>query len=180
MNVNKTSGTEAGRVWKIKYKHEEHNSELTIHYYNKPVKSKKSKFLVQGGSHAAKYLFVFNEMPKIYKMVCEIKPSTPMKLKNDFQCNQCKLKSKTKKDMRVHIATCHSKSNRLGHSPNVKRLGRALTRRKVREKTISYVDKSINEDEKLLDEDVSISVVNDKSVVFDEKNMVQNTASAGQ
>ena len=128
VNVNKTSGTEAGRVWKIKYKHEEHNSELTIHYYNKPVKSKKSKFLVQGGSHAAKYLFVFNEMPKIYKMVCEMKPSTPMKLKNDYQCNQCKLKSKTKKDMRVHILTCHSKSNRLGHSPNVKRLGRALAR----------------------------------------------------
>ena len=61
----------------------------------------------------------------------EIKPSTPMKLKNDYQCNQCKLKSKTKKDMRVHILTCHSKSNRIGHSPNVKRLGRALARRKV-------------------------------------------------
>ena len=56
VNKNKSSGTESGRVWKINYKHDEDITELTIHYYNKPVKSKKSKFLVQGGSHVAKYL----------------------------------------------------------------------------------------------------------------------------
>ena len=111
MNKNKSSGTESGRVWKINYRHDEDITELTIHYYNKPVKSKKSKFLVQGGSHVSKYHFVFNEMPKIYKMVCDMKPKSPLKLRNEYQCNQCKLRSKTKKDMRVHILTHHSKSN---------------------------------------------------------------------
>ena len=72
VNKNKATGTESGRVWKIQYSQGDNKSELTIHFYNKPLKTKKSKFLVQGGNHATKYLFVFNEMPKIYKMVCEI------------------------------------------------------------------------------------------------------------
>ena len=82
INKNRTTGTESGRVWKIDFRHGEQSCELTVHFYNKPVTTKKSKFLVQGGSHTAKYLFVFNEMPKIYKMVCEmkkIKLMTPVK-----------------------------------------------------------------------------------------------------
>ena len=72
VNKSKTSGTESGRLWKINFKYEEQSCELTIHFYNKPVKSKQSKFLVQGGSMAEKYIFVFDEMPKIYKRVCEM------------------------------------------------------------------------------------------------------------
>ena len=82
INKNRTTGTESGRVWKIDFRHGEQSCELTVHFYNKPVTTKKSKFLVQGGSHTAKYLFVFNEMPKIYKIVCEmkkIKLMTPVK-----------------------------------------------------------------------------------------------------
>ena len=109
---------------------------------------------MQGGNQATKYIFVFSEMPKIYKMVCEMKPKSPMKLRNEYQCNQCRLRSKTKKDMRVHILTCHSKSNRLGYSPNVKRLGRSLAKRKVREKTISYIETPMDEDERMLAERV--------------------------
>ena len=76
VNKNKSSGTEAGRVWKVDLEQGENKAELTIHFYNKPVKSKKSKFLIQGGNHAFKCLFVFNEMPKIYKLVCDMKPKT--------------------------------------------------------------------------------------------------------
>ena len=78
VNKNQNSGTEAGRVWKVDCVHEENKAVLTIHFYNKPVKSKKSKFLVQGGNHAFKCLFVFDEMPKIYKMVCKLKPKVSM------------------------------------------------------------------------------------------------------
>ena len=87
VNRNKNSGTEAGRVWKVDYDEGENKAELTIHFYNKPVKSKKSKFLIQGGNHAFKCLFVFNEMPKIYRMVCDMKPKTP-KPKPEIQCGQ--------------------------------------------------------------------------------------------
>ena len=76
INKNKTSGTESGRVWKILYGEDDGKVELTIHFYNKPVKTKKSKFLIQGGSNASKCLFVFNEMPGIYKLVCDMIPIT--------------------------------------------------------------------------------------------------------
>lgn len=97
VNKNKSSGTEAGRVWKVEYEQGENKTELTIHFYNKPVKSKKSKFLIQGGNHAFKCLFVFNEMPKIYKMVRDMKPKN-QKLKTEIQCGQCSVKYKSKKE----------------------------------------------------------------------------------
>ena len=78
VNKNRSSGTESGRVWKIDTVHEEKRAELTIHFYNKPIKSKKSKFLIQGGTHAFKSLFVFDEMPKIYRMVCKSKSKVPI------------------------------------------------------------------------------------------------------
>ena len=152
VNKNKSSGTEAGRVWKVEYEQGENKTELTIHFYNKPVKSKKSKFLIQGGNHAFKCLFVFNEMPKIYKMVRDMKPKN-QNLKTEIQCGQCSVKYKSKKDLRIHFLTTHSKSGRLCYSPSVKRLGRTKTMRRVKERVISYTE----EDEKLLDEDTSIS-----------------------
>ena len=152
VNKNKSSGTEAGRVWKVEYEQGENKTELTIHFYNKPVKSKKSKFLIQGGNHAFKCLFVFNEMPKIYKIVRDMKPKN-QKLKTEIQCGQCSVKYKSKKDLRIHFLTTHSKSGRLCYSPSVKRLGRTKTMKRVKERVISYTE----EDEKLLDEDTSIS-----------------------
>ena len=170
VNKNKNSGTESGRVWKVDYKQGEKNAELTIHFYNKPVKSKKSKFLIQGGNHAFKCLFVFNEMPKIYKMVCDLKPKIS-KLRTEIQCGQCSVKYKTKKDLRIHFLTTHSKSGRLCHSPSVKRLGRTKTMRRVKEKVLSYAE----DVEKLLDEDTSITEIEDS----DEITVIENTTING-
>jgi hypothetical protein len=156
VNKNKSCGTEAGRVWKVDVEQEENKAELTIHFYNKPVKSMKSKFLIQGGNHAFKCLFVFNEMPKIYKLVCDMRPKMS-KTKTEIQCGQCSIKYKSKKDLRVHYLTTHSKLGRLCYSPSVKRLGRTRTMRRVKEKVLSYTE----EDERLLDEDTSISEIED-------------------
>ena len=93
-------------------------------------------------------------MPKIYKLVCDMKPKMS-KPKTEIQCGQCSVKYKSKKDLRVHFLTTHSKSGRLCYSPSLKRLGRTKTMRRVKEKVLSYTE----EDERLLDEDTSISEI---------------------
>ena len=99
-------------------------------------------------------------MPKIYKMLCEMKPISQMKLKKENNCGQCKLKTKSKKDLRVHTLTCHSKSSRLSYSPSVKRLGRVKSIRKVKDKILSYPEYTEEiDDEKLLHEDISIEEI---------------------
>ena len=62
-----------------------------------------------------KYLFVFNELPTIYKNVCAKKPKIEMDVKTDeapFKCNQCKVKSKTLGDLRKHMKTKHKKQQK--------------------------------------------------------------------
>ena len=63
--INTRSGKEVSRLWKILYK----DTNLTIHFYNKPKTTKISKFLVQGGNQSLLVEFVFGELPKIYGMV---------------------------------------------------------------------------------------------------------------
>ena len=109
--INKTkSGLEIGRMWKVEYM----LSELTIHFYNKPKTNNESKFLIQGRDARAKYLFVFNELPLIYKEVCSYRPSQSVKKKKPvklklYNCTFCKVKSKTLSDLRKHSLTKHSK-----------------------------------------------------------------------
>ena len=73
--INTRAGKEVSRLWKICF----NDTNLTIHFYNNPKSTKISKFLVQGGNHAVKHLFVFDELPAIYKSVCAQKPSLEMK-----------------------------------------------------------------------------------------------------
>ena len=83
-----------------------------------------------------------------------------MKLKKENNCGQCKLKTKSKKDLRIHTLTCHSKSSRLSYSPSVKRLGRVKSMRKVKDKIVSYLEYTEEiDDEKLLHEDISIEEI---------------------
>ena len=146
INKNKTSGTESGRVWKIRYGDGVNSAELTIHFYNKPVKSKKSKFLIQGGNHFTKCLFVFSEMPNIYKMVCELPANSPFKIKANDKCDECDISLKTKRDLRYHVLTAHSKS-------------------KTKQITNVETIQQKQEDEKLLVEDLSIEEIKENEII---------------
>ena len=63
-------GTVCDRIWKVLYM----NIELTIHMYNKPKNKKGSKLMIQGSKQALLCSYVFDELPGIYKMVCERRP----------------------------------------------------------------------------------------------------------
>ena len=88
--------------------------ELTIHLYKKPKTTKISKFLVQGGTHMAKYIFVFTELPIIYKKVCDAKPAKieqnieRMNNQSGVTCDKCKFKSNSMILMKKHIRTIHN------------------------------------------------------------------------
>ena len=151
VNKNKTTGTESGRVWKLIYG--EQNCELTIHFYNKPISSKKSKFLVQGGSHAAKYLFVFDEMPKIYKMVLEMAPKavmTPMK-----HLKRRRLSTSTKKRNVRHKPALKENSCALcpfSTVSNVKMIRHMKTTHTSQTRQIEVIPKILDEDMSLCEE----------------------------
>ena len=79
--------------------------------------------MVQGGNHVTKSMFVFNELPEIYRAVCAYKTVEDPKAKpvgsnrsSSFKCPHCKLRATTLPDLRMHVKTSHSKS--LG-SPNI-------------------------------------------------------------
>ena len=105
--INSRAGKEVSRLWKICYK----ETNLTIHFYNKPKTTKISKFLVQGGNQVVKQLFVFDELPTIYKSVCAQKPKLEMKKAErvPYKCNQCKVTATTLADLRKHTKTKHNK-----------------------------------------------------------------------
>ena len=114
--INTRNGNEVSRLWKIMYK----EIELTVHFYNKPKSTKVSKFLVQGRDLMAKNLFVFNELPSVYKSVCTksktsivMIKSKPETGKTPYRCNQCKVTSRTLADLRKHTKTKHKQLTKL-------------------------------------------------------------------
>ena len=126
VNKNAKTGVEVSRLWKIPYD----GCELTIHLYKKPKTTKISKFLVQGGNQAAKYLFVFTELPIIYQKVCEMEPKIflpdPKRLKNisSVTCDKCKFRSNSMILMKKHIKTIHDPKR---HDPSHRFFCPALT-----------------------------------------------------
>ena len=64
-------GTVCDRLWKFRYDDNGRVSDLTLHIYNKPKTKKDSKILVQGGFQPLTCLYVFTELPKVYRKVCE-------------------------------------------------------------------------------------------------------------
>ena len=116
VNTNAKTGVEVSRLWKISYE----GVELTIHLYKKPKTTKVSKFLVQGGNHVAKYLFVFTELPIIYKKVCEMEPEKSLPDAKRFKnisgvtCDQCKFSSSSMIQMKKHMNTIHNPKRRTG------------------------------------------------------------------
>ena len=110
VNNNAKTGVEISRLWKISYE----ECELTVHFYKKPKTTKTSKFLVQGRNHGAKYLFVFTELPIIYKRVCEMVPQKVLPVPKTMKpisgviCEKCKFSSSSMMQMKKHIMTIHN------------------------------------------------------------------------
>ena len=63
-------GTECDRLWKVKHE----GIEVTVHIYNNPKNKKGSKLMIQGSRQSMICTYVFDELPKIYKLVCDNKP----------------------------------------------------------------------------------------------------------
>ena len=121
--VTNQQGTECDRHWKILYS----GVQLTLHLYSNPKNKKGSKLLLQGGSQSLLCSYVFDELPNIYKLVCENKPlSLRMKPRskrdvasNLVKCIQCKFKSSLAQ-MSKHMSSEHS------NGPKVKRAVKRL------------------------------------------------------
>ena len=87
-------GTECDRNWKLLYS----GIELTLHIYCNPRNKKGSKILIQGSSQSLLCSYIFEELPQIYKLVCENKPlplrikgrSTRVVVSQLVKCIQCK------------------------------------------------------------------------------------------
>ena len=71
-------GTETDRLWKFPFGTDIESIDITLHFYNhnKPKDKKKSKILIQGSIQSILCDYVFNELPKIYKLVCSMKAAT--------------------------------------------------------------------------------------------------------
>ena len=144
------NGTECDRTWKYMFGGQDDKKiELTIHIYNKPQKKKKSKILVQGSDNSIICLFVFGELPQIYKMVCSMQPKpldSGRKLRNStaknlVACEECDFRT-SYVDMRMHMKSRHNKNKKA-----------RLSLKSV----TSLIGERITRDEKLLDEDLSFS-----------------------
>ena len=115
-------GTECDRFWKTKY----NEIDITVHIWNKPKNKKGSKLMIQGSRQSVLCSYVFEELPKIYKLVCLNKPE---RIESSYstrripgkplvKCDQCKYKS-TLLQMKMHMKTVHvTKPKRTKRSPN--------------------------------------------------------------
>ena len=112
-------GTECDRIWKVQHG-DDIKIDITIHIYNNPKNKKGSKLMLQGSIQSLICSFVFQELPKVYKLVCEnqpraledkprLKKKTPAK--PTVKCDQCKFKS-TMIQMKMHIQNVHTKPRR--------------------------------------------------------------------
>ena len=115
VKINK-NGTECDRWWKTSYS----GSEITIHIYNKPKNKKGSKLMLQGGLQSVICSYVFDVLPQIYKMVCQNRPIpvgnnlSLKKGKPKVTCDQCKFRSSSMIQMKMHLRNIHESNKRKG------------------------------------------------------------------
>ena len=128
-------GTECDRFWKSKYL----NIDITVHIWNNPKNKKGSKLMIQGSRQSIICSYVFEELPKIYKLVRLNKPEVMaigtrttkrMPVRAIVKCDQCKYKS-SMLQMKMHIKTVHgAKPQRSKRSPNFTPLTKPAKRSK--------------------------------------------------
>ena len=106
--------TECDRSWKVYYGKDE-KIQITIHIYNNPKNKKGSKIMLQGSCQSLLCSYVFEELPRIYKKVCEYKPlvieesnksKKVTKARQVVKCDNCKFKASLIQ-MKMHMKTVH-------------------------------------------------------------------------
>ena len=121
--IRNDKGTECDRFWKSKYM----SIDITVHIWNNPKNKKGNKLMSQGSRQSIICSYVFEELPKIYKLVRLNKPEV-LKIESGntrnipgrtiIKCDQCKYKS-TLLQMKMHLKTVHGpKPQRAKRSPN--------------------------------------------------------------
>ena len=106
------NGVECDRSWKVSYTQQK-TIEITIHIYKNPKNKTGSKLVLQGSVQSMICSYVFNELPMIYKMVCETRPKfleDKVKGKHEalVKCDQCRFKA-SMIQMKMHIKNIHIK-----------------------------------------------------------------------
>ena len=112
--VHKNSkGTVGDVFWQFKFSVEDKETNITLHIYNKPLNKKASKLLIQSGCKSLVCIYVFSELPRIYKSVCtktvyieDKKPNRDL-----VKCVQCKVKASLT-GMKMHLKKVHSRSKK--------------------------------------------------------------------
>ena len=107
-----SNGVECDRSWKVSYTQQK-TIDITIHIYKNPRNKTGSKLMLQGSIQTMICSYVFTELPKIYKMVCETRPKflddkAKVKQKALVKCEQCRFKS-SMIQMKMHIKNIHTK-----------------------------------------------------------------------
>ena len=108
--IHKTSkGTVTDTFWQFKYTVEEEETVITLHIYNKPQNKKKSKLMIQSGNKSLVCIFVFSELPRIFKNISTSTLVMEDKKRNAslVKCTQCKVKA-TLTGMKMHLKTAHA------------------------------------------------------------------------
>ena len=108
--IHKSSkGIVGDTFWQFKYSVEEEETVITLHIYNKPKNKKSSKLMIQSGNMSLVCLYVFSELPRIYKNLCTYLATIEeeKKSQNLVECGQCKVKA-TMIGMKMHLKTAHS------------------------------------------------------------------------
>ena len=109
VNIN-DKGTICDTVWKVQHG----GIEITVHIYNKPKNKKGSKIMVQGSKQSVLCSYVFEELPKIYRLVRLNKPEQLESLNKSrkvperpgVKCDQCNFKSSLMQ-MKMHLKAVH-------------------------------------------------------------------------
>ena len=104
-------GTEYDKIWKVQFS----GTVLTLHLYNKPKNKKGSKLMIQGSKQSILCSYVFDELPRIYKSVCETAPkaiinkvkSIKKSSQSVVKCVQCSFKGDLNQ-IKVHIQNNHT------------------------------------------------------------------------
>ena len=97
----------------------------------------------QGRDQMAKYLFVFDELPSVYKNVCTKTQtsigrieSKPEDVRIPFKCNQCKVTSRTLADLRKYTKTKHKQLPKLSTQFSTELLITEVERKSTKRLTI--------------------------------------------
>ena len=126
-------GKAFGKNWKVSFSAEDKSIELTVHFYNKPLRPKRSKVFIQGGNRhnqSLLHMYVFDELPLIYKDVCKKlksieKDTIPdinlpylarLRKCTQYKCDICDFATSKQALLKTHISRNTTRIDRMSNS----------------------------------------------------------------